>query len=129
MSLRLAATIAACLALIAAGAWLSRSAWKPALDRAVAAAFNAQDQVDAGALSASADLLTDRQTEAWSDQRMAGRAVVTDLERAIREDPDASTPLAADRLDRLRDADRRLCGLRPALGGCPPPAPDDARLD
>lgn len=129
MSARLVAILAACLALITLGAWLTRTTWKPALDRAVAAALNAQDQADAGALSAPADRLTTRQTEAWSDQRQAGRAVVTDLERAIREEPDASTPLAADRLDRLRDADRRLCGLRPALDGCPPPTPGDARLD
>ena len=38
---------------------------------------------------------------------------------------DASTPLPADRVDRLRDHDRELCRLAPGLVGCSA-APDPA---
>jgi hypothetical protein len=38
---------------------------------------------------------------------------------------DASIPLPADRVDRLRDHDRELCRIAPDLAGCPA-APDPA---
>ncbi|WP_438852500.1 hypothetical protein [Brevundimonas nasdae] len=129
MSTRLAIVVAACLGLVLFGAWLSRGFWKPALDRAVAAAFDARDQADADQLGRAGDAQTSTNIEAWSDQRQTGRAIVADLERQTREDPDAKSPLAPDRRDRLHDADRRLCALRPGLGGCSTAAPLDADVD
>lgn len=50
------------------------------------------------------------------------RATATSIQTARIAD-DASTPLSADRADRLRDHDLRLCRLAPDLAGCPA-APD-----
>lgn len=54
------------------------------------------------------------------------RATARSIETA-RTAHDASTPLPADRADRLRDHDRELCRIAPDLAGCfaaPDPAGD-----
>ncbi|MBU1324084.1 MAG: hypothetical protein KJ676_02480 [Alphaproteobacteria bacterium] len=49
----------------------------------------------------------------------AATTIVADLTAAVRESPDAHLPLPPDRAARLRDADRRLCGLAPDLCDAP----------
>lgn len=121
MTLRLALAIAATIALVAIGGWISRSVWKPALDRAVAAAFDAQDDADARALEADGNAQTSAEIATWSDQRSQGRAATHALEFQNRDDPDAQTPLSADRRARLSEHDGRMCAIRPEVCGQPGP--------
>lgn len=121
MSPRLAFILAAAIALVAIGGWISRSVWKPALDRAVAAAFDAQDDADARAREAEGNAQTTADIATWSDQRSQGRAATHALEFQNRDDPDAQTPLSADRRARLSEHDGRMCALRPEVCGHPGP--------
>lgn len=129
MSARLWTAIAIVLALIAFGGWISRGFWKPALDRAVAATFDARDQSAASDQVIQENAVTDRASETRSDDRAAVAAAQHQLELETRSDPDANEPIAAGRLGGLRSHDLELCRIRPTLGGCPATAVVDPRLD
>jgi hypothetical protein len=118
MKLQTALIIAAALALVSIGGWISRGIWKPALDRAVAAVFDARDQVDAGERVIEGDRQTAAADQARADDRQAAALATQKLETETRSDPDANATLPAGRLGRLRDHDLELCRIRPELGGC-----------
>ncbi|NBW10491.1 MAG: hypothetical protein EBR82_20925 [Caulobacteraceae bacterium] len=125
MKLQTALIIAGAVALISLGGWISRGIWKPALDRAVAAAFDARDQVDAGERTIEGDRQTAAADQVRAADRQAAALATQKLETEIRSDPDVHSTLAAGRLGRLRDHDLELCRIRPELGGCAAPAADD----
>jgi hypothetical protein len=92
------------------------------------------ERAETRAETAQADAAARRTEVAWLEKQQADVAEATRVlietrtvtERAVtraEEAPDASVEIDPDRADRLRDADRRLCGLAPVDCGTGP-APD-----
>lgn len=127
MSLRLALVIAALGAALLTGAWISRGFWQPALERAVAAAFNAQDDADARGREVEQNNITAEGTARRADQRQAARDATHQLELQQQDDPYAETPLSPSSRRRLSAHDGELCRLSPRVcqepAGSPPAAP------
>jgi hypothetical protein len=65
-------------------------------------------------------------TETYHTREVVIRQVAARAETEARIAPDANTPLPADRLDRLRAADNRLCIAHPAVCPAPDLAPGNA---
>ena len=109
------------VALIAWG-WNNLWAWLPwsaeaRLDRAEVRADHAESDAAARGLEAQGNAEQVRRTEAYGDIRVRVEAATAESITQARSAPDATEPLAANRAARLRDHDRRLCGLAPA--SCP----------
>lgn len=97
------------------------------LDRAEAtAAFAVQDAAARTAEAQGQAAQVARLDAAVQSAVMLERITARSIQIARTAD-DASVPLPADRVDRLRDHDRELCRIAPDLLGCPaaPDAADD----
>jgi hypothetical protein len=92
---------------------LTRRRADRAEDRAVLATLDA----GARAREVAGERDPTRRVEATRDQVRQAQVVAADFITQARAAPDANQPLDADRLDRLRRADERLCRIRPAV--CP----------
>lgn len=123
----LAVVGAAFLLLLIAGRGLGLR-WDPLhlqarrLETAQRRADQAEAQVTARALEAAARGRQIDSLDAFHRHTQAvGRATASAETRARTAD-DADTPLDPARAQRLRDHDRELCRLAPAVGGCAAPA-------
>ncbi|MFC0634586.1 hypothetical protein [Brevundimonas balnearis] len=88
------------------------------LDRAEARAIAAETEVERLNAALEADRALAAVRERAVERVTVARASVDDLTRRAEGAPDARTPLDPDRLARLREHDRRLCGIAPHLVGC-----------
>lgn len=79
----------------------------------------AQDRQWVAEANAKGVAVAAEQDRAYYVNRSRAEAVVHDFDLSIPEIM-IHEPLDADRLARLRDADRELCNIRPSLVGCPP---------
>lgn len=70
---------------------------------------------DAAVRVASAEAAQSARLEIHHLRMTKADRVVADVAVQSNEAPDAQTPLPSDRAARLRDSDRRLCGLAPDL--------------
>lgn len=116
-----AAAAGVCVGVVAAGAPMLGFRWDP-FDRAARRIAHLEarlEQADSASIAyaavAEAEARQSARLEAHQRRAIQATEVVSDLSRQAQEAPDAEHPLSPDRVDRLRDADRRLCGLVPEL--------------
>lgn len=83
----------------------------------------AEAAADASARLALAQADLSGRLESHHRTTSAATQVVADVAVTSLESPDADIPLPLDRAARLRDADRRLCGLAPELCASAPAQP------
>lgn len=74
---------------------------------------HARSDASARALEVTGERAQAERVDAWSHVLIETRTVTAEASAAARSAPDANDPLPADRADRLRDADRRMCRLAP----------------
>lgn len=129
--LKVAATVVAAIAVVAlvSHQWDRLTAWWPwsdesRLERAERKVEDLSDRLatseaNAAARAAEAEANADqvRRVETHHRQVIELRDLTDPVIHEARSAPDASTPLDPDRADRLREHDRRLCGLVPDV--CP----------
>ncbi|NBB64671.1 hypothetical protein GVN18_36045 [Pseudomonas sp. ODNR1LW] len=124
----LAAALAVVIVLaLAAATWNRLWSWLPfsaeaQLDDAKTELATTRSDATARGLEAQGNAEQVARTEAYGDIRIRVEAETARSIIQAQEAPDATTPLSAERADRLRDHDRRLCDLSPR--SCPAAAPD-----
>ncbi|MEN5146072.1 hypothetical protein [Brevundimonas diminuta] len=85
----------------------------------------AEAEADARALEAAARARQVESLDAFHRNAQAVTAATVAAETRARTADDADTPLDPDRAGRLREHDRELCRLAPAVAGCAAPAGSD----
>lgn len=121
------AALVIAVALIA-GIWNGLWSWLPwsteaQLDRTQTQLATTQSDATARGLESQGNAEQVARTEAYGDIRIRVAAETAQALHQAQEAPDANDPLSAERADRLRDHDRRLCDIAP--GACAAATPDD----
>jgi hypothetical protein len=93
------------------------------LERAERQAEAAADDADARRLEVEGGVVQTRRLEQQHQQSVALARVTTAAQAEARNAHDSDLPLDPDRAARLRDHDRRLCRLTPAVCAAAPAGP------